>query len=319
MKLKYTFIIFALAWGLLVFPNKAQAQYDYGFDFSKAGSGGLQFLKIPAGARESALGEAGTAISKDVNAIFWNPSGLAFVDKPQFMISHNNWIANSTHNAAAFVWPVRGIVIGLSMISLHIPSFEETTVFEPDGTGRMVNAGDIMAGLTIARRFTEQLVIGGQIKYVHETLDKYSHGNVLVDIGAGYDTGFRDLRFGFSLQHFGPDMKIVDQTFRTPLLFRIGASDNLYESESINVLASAELVHPTDNVEWVNTGLELNLLSTVSLRGGYRFNSDISDFSAGFGLSGAISSIGSIQVDYAYVPSTTVFKSVHQFSISFGL
>jgi hypothetical protein len=305
--------------GAFLAPMPAYAQFDYGFEFSKAGSSGLQFLKIPAGAREAALGEAGTAISNDINAIFWNPSGLAFLEKPQFMVSHNQWLVNSTHNAAAVAFPLRGIVVGLSVISLSVPSFEETTVFEPDGTGRMVDAGDVVFGLAVARRFTRQLVIGGQVKYAHETLDDYNHGNFLFDIGAGYDTGFRDLRLGFSLQHFGPDMQIADQTFRTPLIFRIGASDMLYSSQNFGILASAELVHPTDNVEWVNTGIELSLLSALKLRGGYRFNSDISDFTGGFGLVAGHSSIGTIRIDYAYIPSVTVFKSVHQFSVSFSL
>jgi len=319
MKSKPIILAIFCAGMLSLIPLAGHAQYDYGFEFSKAGSGGLQFLKIAVGPRETAMGEAGTAISNNINSVFWNTSGLAFIDKTQFMVSHTNWLAGSTHNAAAVAFPIRGIVIGVSVISLNIPSFEETTVFEPDGTGRMVNAGDLLFGLAIARRFTNQLVIGGQLKYAYETLDDYQFGNLLLDIGAGYDTGFRDLRFGFSLQHFGPDMKIADQTFRTPLLFRIGASDILVTTDNMNLLATAELVHPTDNVEWVNTGLELTIMSTLALRGGYRFNSDISDFTMGFGLKGRHRSLGALSVDYAYVPSVTVFKPVHQFSVSISL
>ena len=51
------------------------AQLDYGFTFSKAGSAGLQFLKIGVGARESAMGEAVSGTIDDADAVFWNVAG----------------------------------------------------------------------------------------------------------------------------------------------------------------------------------------------------------------------------------------------------
>lgn len=304
---------------ILMTSGAAFAQYDYGFKFSKAGSAGFQFLKIGTGAREAGMGEAMTAVTDDVSAIYWNPSGLAKVDRLQVGVHHNEWLVGSTHSSVAIALPVRRMVIGVSLLSFGIDSFEETTVTEPDGTGRMVKAGDVMAGLTISRRFTERLVIGGQVKYVHETLDTYSHGNVLMDVGAQYDTGFRNLRLGFSLQHFGPDMKVAEQTFRTPLLFRLGAADEIIDRDQLKLTASAELVHPTDNVEWVNTGLELTLVNAVTLRGGYRFNADQMNASAGVGLLTPDTAFGRLKIDYAWAPTGTIFANVHRFSLRFNL
>ncbi|HAC16305.1 MAG TPA: hypothetical protein DCE78_10245 [Bacteroidetes bacterium] len=319
MKSTTTHIIILAIACVLILPQYSMAQYDYGFDFSKAGSAGLQFLKIAPGAREASMGEASVSVTNDVNAIFFNPAGLAYVDKPQVIVSHIRWLAGSSHNALAVAIPYRRMVYGISMVSLNIPSFEETTVFEPDGTGRMVNAGDLAIGFAVARRFTEQLVIGGHVKFVKESLDDYSITNILADIGAAYYTGFRDLRLGFSLQHFGPDMKVVNQNFRTPLIFRLGAADELIQTENYRLTMTAEIVHPTDNKEWVNTGLELKVFNSVSVRGGYRFNSDISAFSIGFGIMTPQSNFGRLSIDYAFVPTITVFESVHRFSVKFGL
>jgi hypothetical protein len=319
MKSPQTYLILMVFAIVLMSPQDSAAQYDFGFDFSKAGSSGLQFLKIAPVAREASMGEAGVSVTDDVNSIFFNPAGLAYIDKPQVMVSHIRWLAGSTHNALAVAIPYRRVVYGLSMVSLNIPSFEETTVFEPDGTGRMVNAGDISIGFAVARRFTEQLVIGGHVKFVKETLDDYSITNILADIGAIYHTGFRDLRLGFSLQHFGPDMKVADQTFRTPLVFRLGAADDLVKAENYRLTVTAEIVHPTDNKEWVNTGLELRMFRAFSVRAGYRFNSDISAFSTGFGIMTPQTNFGTLSVDYAFVPTTTVFDSVHRFSVRIGL
>ncbi|HNW59000.1 MAG TPA: PorV/PorQ family protein [bacterium] len=301
--------------GLLLLPGLLLAQYDYGFDFAKTGSGGLQFLKIGVGARECAMGEAVTGAVRDVNAVYWNPAGLAWATEYQAAFSHNTWLVNSKEMAAAVALPFKTFTMAISALSFAIADFEETTVTHPEGTGRMVSAGDAMLGIAVARMFTDKLAIGGQLKYVNEKLDDYSLNNVLFDVGALYYTGFRNLRLAFALQHFGPDMKIVDQSFRTPLLFRLNASDELFKSAEMALTVAAELVHATDNVEVVNLGTELQLRNLFYLRGGYRFNTDEGKFACGFGLVTPAMAGVNLKLDYAFVPSELVFDNVHRFSV----
>src|SRR5690606_27828074 len=209
----------ALLAALLATP--AQAQGDLGFDFERSGSAGFQFLKIATGARESALGEAAAALTNDAHAVFWNVGALPLAGERQAAFTHNEWLVGSALDALVLSTPLGNYAVGLSLVRFGIEPFEETTVNEPDGTGRMVEAGDFMVGLAGARRFTDRLTIGVQAKYVHETLDTDSFSNVLFDVGALYYTGFRDLRLAFTLQHFGPDVQGLRQDFRTPLLFRV--------------------------------------------------------------------------------------------------
>src|SRR5262245_6154523 len=58
----------------------------------KAGTSGAAFLKIGTGARATALGEAVTAVVDDVNAVSWNPAGLAGVTTPQFTAVQTQWL-----------------------------------------------------------------------------------------------------------------------------------------------------------------------------------------------------------------------------------
>ncbi len=269
---------------ILLTTQPALAQFDYGFDFSKAGSAGLQFLKIGVGAREVAMGEAVIGTVFDANAVFWNAAGLAKVNNKQFMLTHNRWLVNSTHTAAVVAVPVKQYVIGISAISFGIEEFEETTVTAPDGTGRMINAGDMLLGIAVAKQFTNKLSIGGQIKYVHEELDDRSFSNVLFDVGTIYLTGFRQLRLAFSLQHFGPDKKLADQQFRTPLLFRVNVGDDLISTDNYKLFTAVELVHPTDNNEWLNLGSEFTFKDLLAFRTGYRFNIDVGEISFGCGI-----------------------------------
>ena len=48
--------------------------------YSQAGGAAVPFLLISPDARHSGMGEVGTAIADDINAIYWNPAGLGFHD-----------------------------------------------------------------------------------------------------------------------------------------------------------------------------------------------------------------------------------------------
>jgi hypothetical protein len=93
------------------------------------------------------MGEAVASIVNDANAVFWNVSGIAYVENYEISFSNNNWLANSKHNAAVFAFPLSSFVFAVSAAALQINEFEETTALMPDGTGRMVSAGDYLFGL----------------------------------------------------------------------------------------------------------------------------------------------------------------------------
>lgn len=301
--------------GVISLHQPLLGQFDYGFDFSKSGTSGMQFLKVGVGAREEALGEAAVSMVHDANAVFWNAAGLGWVENRQIHATHNRWLVDSRHSAAVVALPVRSLVVGLSVVSLAIDDFEETTVEQPLGTGRMVSASDILLGLAVARRFTDRLLIGGQIKFAQEKLDEVTFSNLLFDVGTIYSTGFHNLRLGFSLQHFGPDKKIFRQKFRMPLLFRIGASDDLIQTANYRLSAAVDLVHPTDNDEWVNWGLELQALDLVAFRGGYRLNVDEGSVTLGAGLQSPGRQSLKLKIDYAYVSFGEAFGATHRFSL----
>jgi hypothetical protein len=317
MKLRPRYLAALLVGLLLAVP--AAAQGDLGFDFEKSGSAGFQFLKIALGARESALGEAAAAMSDDANAVFWNVGSLARIGERQAAFTHNEWLVNSSMDALVVAMPLGPYAVGVSLVRFGIEPFEETTVLEPDGTGRTVEAGDFMVGLAASRRFTDRLSIGVQAKYVHESLDDDAFTNVLFDVGALYYTGFRRLRLAFTLQHFGPDVEGLEQTFRTPLLFRVAVADDLITGPDVRITSALELVHPTDNNEWVNGGVEAVLMDVLALRTGYRLSVDEGAWSFGGGVMPPRVQGVSLKADYAYVPFGEVLGATHRFTVSLGL
>jgi hypothetical protein len=308
-----------LVLGLLLLAPPAAAQIDQGFDFRKAGSAGFQFLKIPIGARESALGQAAGALTHDANSVFWNAGALPLIEGPEAVFTHNQWLVGSAVNSVVVAVPVGAYVFAASVLHFGIERFEETTVHEPDGTGRMVGAGDLAVGLAAAHRFSDRMTIGGQAKFVRETLDDTAFSGVLFDVGALYFTGWRQLRLAFVLQHFGPDVQALRQDFRTPLLFRVAAADELVNLPGARVQATLELVHPTDNDEWVHAGLEALLLDLLALRAGYRINVDQGAWSFGAGVQPPRVQGTRLRVDYAYVPFDSAFGATHRFTVGIGL
>lgn len=311
---------FVLAFALgLSMAAPASAQGDLGFDFEKSGSGGFQFLKIGVGARESGLGETAAALTNDANAVFWNVGALPVMDGPQVAFTRTEWLVNSSMDALVIATPIGPYAVGLSVARFGVEPFQETTVLEPDGTGRMVEAGDVMVGLTGARKFTDRLSIGVQAKVVHESLDEDAFTNVLFDVGALYNTGFRDLRLAFTLQHFGPDVQGLQQDFRTPLLFRVAVADDLVDLDAVRVSGALELVHPTDNDEWVQGGVEVMALNALALRAGYRQNVDEGAWSFGGGVQTPQVQGASLNADYAYVPFGDLLGPTHRFTVRLGL
>ena len=302
---------------LSLLPNWLVA--DYGFDFTKAGSAGLQFLKIDVGARSSAMGGAVVSTANDANAIFWNPAGIAAVRRPECQMTHNKWLVDSRYSAIALAYPFGSTVIALSVIDFHISEFEETTVLMSSGTGKMISAGDIQLGIGLAHRFSDRISIGGQLKYVQENLSEYTHSNILFDIGTIYRSGFRDLTFGFAFQHFGPDMQFANQLFRAPLLFRVGINDALFKTDLHRLTLSIDRVHSTDNMEWMNYGLEYDLKNLIYLRGGYRQNRDLNDFTIGIGLNLPSFGRGRLRVDYSVVSYGDIFGNINRLTIGITL
>ena len=114
MKKIYLLLIIAIL--ILITEKENFAQLDYGFDYTKSGTAGLQFLKIGIGAKETAMGEAVTSLVNDANSVFWNPSGISYVENYQVSFSYNSWLAQSKHSSAVFAFPYASFVFAICAV-----------------------------------------------------------------------------------------------------------------------------------------------------------------------------------------------------------
>jgi len=303
----------------------------------RAGQSGWQFLKINGDARQAAMAGAFTAISRgDAGAIFGNPASLADVRGVDVQANVVKWVADIGYQSVAAATHLGDLgVVGLSVATLDYGDIPETVNLATGSnstmatvTGNMYAARDIAAGFSYARNITENLSIGGSLRWMRQTIAELSMNNWSIDFGTMYHTGFRSLRVAVTARNFGPDSRFggwseeyqtESEKVRMPLDFRAGiAMDFLDEPASPHLVTVVfEGDHPNDGKEKFHLGVSYSFEETFFLRGGYKFNYDVQRFTFGAGLRYAFAGMVGT-VSYAYV-DFGVLTQVHMLSIGLSV
>jgi len=311
---------------MLAFVAEAQAQ-----EFGSVGTAGAQFLQIGVSARAIGLGEAYTAVTNDALSIFWNPAGLAQVERHAWGFSYVSWLADVRYQTAAYAYTWERVgTLGAGVGYLTSGEMEVRRYGDGGGTGETFTYSDLVVGLSFARNLTDKFAVGGQVKYIQEKAWTQTARGWAIDVGTMYKTGFRGLRLAMAIQNFGPEMRFsgnyVDysdhqkvksfQSYPLPLTFRGGLAMDLITTEQYSVLVAADLLHPNDNVENYDIGTEVTLFDKLLLRGGYKFNTDEEGLAFGAGLRYPIGSM-KISLDYAF-DDVGLLGNVHRGSVGFA-
>jgi len=307
------------------------------YKIERVGLTGWQFLKIQNDARFAAMGGAFTAVSRgDAGSIFSNPAALTGVTNLDCFISNVNWIADIGYRNASIAKRIGQVgVFGFSIAVVDMGEMAETINSPVIGenrteavvTGNTFSASDFAVGLSYAKKITDRLSIGGNVRWIQEKIADVSMQNVSVDFGTIFYTGFKSLRFAMLARNFGPDAHLVGWSeeyqseavdVRMPLDFRLGLAMDFFDTEGSNQLLTISLdgSHPNDGPEKINLGGEYIFADILILRAGYRFNYDEENFSFGGGLQHKIGQV-SAKINYAFVNFSRL-KQVQMFSLGFS-
>lgn len=210
MKYKILFLMLVL---LVVSLNPAYAGNEL-----RIGSAGAQELRIPVGARSSALSGAVIADVAGTEAIFWNPAGLARLGGTEVMFSHQPYIADINVNALAVATWIEGFgVLGTSAKIVSIGDMEETTEDFPGGTGRVYSPTLSVFSLSYARILTGQVSVGFNALFINEKVFEVSASGIAFDVGVTFDPDWNGLLFGAVLKNYGPEMTFSGNGFNRSL------------------------------------------------------------------------------------------------------
>ena len=328
----------------LIITGQAAGQFteETTEDFQRTGTSSAVFLKLIPDARTAALGGAHAGIYGDVSSLYWNPAGIAAINGVGITFTTVNLFAGISYNFMGVTFPLgSGSTLGIQSTYLNSGEMEETTLAEPEGTGRTFNTASYAVGISYARYMTDHLMTGITVKYIREDIWLTKAQSFAFDLGTVLETGVMGMRLGMSLTNLGPNMSlsgdnlgvnttrgrilipadVATESWAIPVSFRVGLALDLLGPESpfgvseTNTLTMlADFNDNADTFSRGNFGLEYNWNQLISLRGGYYLNYDEVNLSYGAGLKYGGNAYDII-VDYAVVDFGRL-ELVNQFDIS---
>lgn len=312
----------------------------------KKGQTGFRFLENPISAEAIGRGGLGLVNFTNSNTVFWNPSGLGWMEgKFDFNSNYTKGIANI--NYSSFVGAInlgKYGVLALDFLNMDYgefygtrranneKGFEDTGVFSPNAYA---------VGLTFSQKVSDRFSYGVRSKYAVQDLGStwiglegtdvtdtnlvigkkdYSHGEPAIDIGATYDFLSNGLRFGAVVRNFSREIKYERKNFPLPFLVSFSLSlkplsFSKLDKNTHSLIVGFETCHPRDFKEKVKIGAEYTYQNILIIRSGYMVNYDERGLTFGAGIRQTYADV-KLRFDYAF-QDFGIFNSVHTFS--FGL
>jgi len=290
------------------------------------GTSGATFLELGVGSRPLAMGEAFAAEINDVNALYYNPAGLGSIRYPVFSVFHNELILDSRFENLSIAFPLYGGWMGVSNSLFWVPAFDKIDINgETTGKVQFYN-GAFTSGYGYD---FGAFYLGGSFKYIYQKIDTLFLSSVATDIGilkgmylySPFDSPIRNFHIGLSILNVGTKAK--DDPL--PRLIRFGTSYKPTKWFGFNLDMTENFINTSDLYDFtylfeesfrVNTGVELNYLELLYIRGGWRFN-DAGTYSLGFGFNYAVQNTA-FSVDTSY-SDNGIFGPVYSLSVTVKL
>lgn len=257
-----------------------------GFGANDAGLPG-EFLNFGAGARSLGMGRAHTAVADDVDALYWNPAGLATFRSSQVTFEHAPMPLETSFQYVAYAQPVYALgSIGVGIVNLgssNVPRIDvnnaEVGSFDSRETGYLA---------AYAHRFGDKLSLGSTAKMVQKSVDGRSESGFGLDAGGLYRMTEK-VSFGATLKNLlrpSYDYATDKETF--PTLLRTGAAVDWLNSHLTTAFDLEKTIGARQGWRW-HFGMEGFVIDNVFLRAGV----DQHEFTTGLGLKWR-----SVQFDY---------------------
>lgn len=273
------------------------------------------FLDVGAGARALGMGGAYTAIADEADAIYWNPAGLARLEKKQVSLSHVELGNGSRHDFLAYAHPAGRATFGGAFTYLS-----HGTIAGRDSLGRPTGsyqASDAAAAFAAGVK-TEAVDLGVSVKYVRSHIASSEAQGAALDAGVKRElpAGGGTVLLGAAVRNLGPGLKYADQRNDLPLRADFGVGYRFAQGHSLAVQLQTG---PRGAGAEGGAGGELKAMEGVFLRLGYTSKGSAvggSGFDAARGLAlGLGLRRGGYGIDYAAQASGEL-GNTHRFTLS---
>lgn len=277
-----------------------------------AGSTGLSFLKFGFGARNIAMGDAGTAVSNDLTNLFYNPAKLASINNSEVMFMHNQWIQDANSEVIGVktnFWNLP-FAFGFNVTSVKGIEYREI----PGDPITTFNANYFYGSVSTGFFVTDNISFGATLKYLYEGLLNDEASGFGIDFGINYLLSVKGLTASAVLKNIGSMNALRNEQTKLPTELRLGSSYTYsLADQNFDFTAGVEFQnYLTADETHFNFGGEALYNKLFAARMGYQTGYESRGFTAGIGLLW-----GNLKFDYAFLPFTLGLGNANLFTVQF--
>jgi hypothetical protein len=303
------------------------------------GEAGAHCLIIPPSARANGLGQSYVAIADDATGIWWNPAGLAFINRSlDFMHSQlvPELASDVFYDYFGAVFSMQGLgAIGGSVIYLTYGDWEAR---DPDDNYLgMFSSWEVAPTVSGAVKVLPDVGIGMNLKFIYidlappqATIERQAGRghSVAVDVGglwkvpnfslAGYKVS--RLNLGLCVSNLGPSISFinVEQAASLPRNLRVGFAYSPFYTDVGKLTVAVDVNKPL--VVWARSntyhfGAEFVYIDLITVRAGYMHDRDGNIMDPTYGLGFSFNK--RYRLDWASIPQAKELGRVHRWSIGF--
>ncbi|MFZ4591168.1 MAG: type IX secretion system protein PorQ [Ignavibacteria bacterium] len=286
------------------------------------------FLNLNVDARSSAMAGSFVSVDNDVNAIFYNPAGLATLKGKQASVGFFKYLMDINSGNVSYSQKYKELgYFGAGIRYVNYGTFDKyDESYQNLGS---FGASDLALSLGYANVYKENFKYGANAKFIYSNIDEYSSVGLALDLGALYTIPEHRMNFGLSVLNLGTQVKKYISTNESlPLDIRIGMTKSLEHLPLTVNLGFARLADTYDNFferfKNIVVGGEFVLNDYVLFRLGYN-NAERKNYKTGssIGISGFSAGIGIVftdkyKLDYAF-NSLGNIGAAHRFNLGFNL
>jgi len=282
------------------------------------GTTGAQFLKIGPSARALGMGGAFGAIADDVYGLYFNPSGIAAMEKTEVSATYLKYFAEITYTYLGFVNPNTQFgAIGLGITNLGITDIERRdadTVAAIDTFG----ATDMAITLAWAKKnavpgLLKDTSLGVSLKSITSKIDTKSAGAIALDLAATHKVS-KKLNTALVIQNVSGGIKFDKESDPLPLNVKLAGAYKFNEK----ALAAVDLDQGiSDGKMYASLGGEYWIVKQFAVRLGYKYGYSTATLGSTVGLGVGIGfRMWEAGLDYAFVPFGDL-GDTHRVSLSY--
>ncbi|NOX36448.1 MAG: PorV/PorQ family protein [Calditrichaeota bacterium] len=298
--LRRTVVFWALMVGMVLAQTPAPT----------AGTASNLFLRSSISARVSGLGDAFTGGPFGEDALYYNPAGLAILNKFVIGFNHTRWFEDIRFDNLTLAFQLHqrlAMAVGVSYMSM--PEIQGKDVFGQPTEMLSVSSG--VAHLGMAFQFHPAVYGGVTVKYFRDQLAQFTATGIAVDVGYFMYTLIEGLSLGVTVQNIGGSVQYFREKQPIPLTVRAGLAYRFYPSR---FQISLDAVKSIDTDVHLNLGVEYVFQNLFALRLGNQFRRDeVLRPSLGVGLQ----VMGNYMINYTYAALTDLGET-HRIGLTLG-